>query len=100
MLPDNNPQRVCHNEVKETFAMHDMIVVGVVNEKTVYNQQTLTNLHTVSNYAESLDGVIADDLMSLANVDNITQEGPGTIRFEWMMKQPPENDAEAQYIQK
>ncbi|MGM0906283.1 MAG: efflux RND transporter permease subunit [Pseudomonadota bacterium] len=100
MLPDDNPQRVFHNEVKETFAMHDMIVVGVVNENTVYNQKTLTDLHTVSNYAESLDGVISDDLMSLANVDNITQEGPGTIRFEWMMKEAPENDAEAQYIQK
>ncbi|KTG28848.1 RND transporter [Idiomarina sp. WRN-38] len=99
MLPDNNPQRVFHNEVKETFAMHDMIVVGVVNENSVYNQQTLTDLHTVSNYAESLDGVVSDDLMSLANVDNITQEGPGTIRFEWMMKQPPENNAEARYIQ-
>jgi len=99
MLPENNPQRVFHNEVKETFAMHDMIVVGVVNENTVYNKNTLTDLHTVSNYAESMDGVISDDLMSLANVDNITQEGPGTIRFEWMMKQPPENDAEAQYIQ-
>lgn len=99
MLPDNNPQRVFHNEVKETFAMHDMIVVGVVNKNTVYNQETLTDLHTISNYAESLDGVIADDLMSLANVDNITQEGPGTIRFEWMMKQPPENDAETRYIQ-
>jgi len=99
MLPDDNPQRVFHNEVKETFAMHDMIVVGVVNENTVYNQKTLTDLHTVSNYAESLDGVISDDLMSLANVDNITQKEPGTIRFEWMMKQPPENDAEARYIQ-
>ncbi|MDV6328197.1 MMPL family transporter [Idiomarina sp. Sol25] len=99
MLPDDNPQRVFHNEVKETFAMHDMIVVGVVNENTVYNQKTLTDLHTVSNYAESLDGVISDDLMSLANVDNITQEKPGTIRFEWMMKQPPENYAEARYIQ-
>lgn len=99
MLPDDNPQRVFHNEVKETFAMHDMIVVGVVNENSIYNQQTLTDLHTVSNYAESLDGVVSDDLMSLANVDNITQEGPGTIRFEWMMKQPPENNAEARYIQ-
>lgn len=99
MLPDSNPQRVFHNEVKETFAMHDMIVVGVVNENSVYNQQTLTDLHTVSSYAESLDGVVSDDLMSLANVDNITQEGPGTIRFEWMMKQPPENNAEARYIQ-
>ena len=100
MLPDDNPQRVFHNEVKETFAMHDMIVVGVVNKNTVYNQKTLTDLHTMSNYAESLDGVISDDLMSLANVDNITQEEPGTIRFEWMMKQPPESNAEAQYIQK
>ena len=99
MLPDNNEQRIFHNQVKETFAMHDMIVVGVVNEKTVHNQNTLTNLHTISTYAESLNGVISDDLMSLANVDNITQEGPGTIRFEWMMKQPPENDAEARYIQ-
>ena len=99
MLPDDNPQRVFHNEVKETFAMHDMIVVGVVNENTVYNQKTLTDLHTMSNYAESLNGVISDDLMSLANVDNITQKEPGTIRFEWMMKQPPENDAEAHYIQ-
>ena len=99
MLPDDNTQRVFHNEVKETFAMHDMIVVGVVNENSVYNQQTLTDLHTVSSYAESLDGVVSDDLMSLANVDNITQEGPGTIRFEWMMKQAPENDAEARYIQ-
>ncbi|WP_286843849.1 hypothetical protein [Idiomarina sp. UBA4206] len=99
MLPDDNPQRVFHNEVKETFAMHDMIVVGVVNENTVYNQKTLTDLHTMSNYAESLNGVISDDLMSLANVDNITQKEPGTIRFEWMMKQPPENDAEARYIQ-
>ncbi|MCP1338179.1 efflux RND transporter permease subunit [Idiomarina sp. M1R2S28] len=79
--------------------MHDMIVVGVVNENTVYNQKTLTDLHTISNYAESLEGVISDDLMSLANVDNITQKQPGTIRFEWMMKQPPENDAEARYIQ-
>ena len=99
MLPDDNTQRVFHNEVKETFAMHDMIVVGVVNENSVYNQQTLTDLHTVSSYAESLDGVVSDDQMSLANVDNITQEDPGTIRFEWMMKQPPENDAEARYIQ-
>lgn len=100
MLPENNPQRVFHNEIKETFAMHDMIVVGVVNKNTVYNQKTLTDLHTVSNYAESLDGVISDDLMSLANVDNITQKEPGTLRFEWMMKDAPENNAEAQYIQK
>ncbi|MDV6316361.1 efflux RND transporter permease subunit [Idiomarina sp. HP20-50] len=98
MLPDNNPQRLFHNQVKQTFSMHDMIVVGVVNNNGVYNKQTLTDLHTLSNYAESLDGVISDDLMSLANVDNITQKSPGTIRFEWMMKQPPENDAEAQYI--
>ncbi|MCV6609682.1 MAG: hypothetical protein OIF55_02805, partial [Amphritea sp.] len=32
MLPHDNPARVFHDQVKETFGLHDMIVVGVVNE--------------------------------------------------------------------
>ena len=30
MLPEEHPQRVIHNEVKQTFSMYDAIVVGVV----------------------------------------------------------------------
>ncbi len=98
MLPGDNPARAFHNEVKERFNMHDMIVVGVVNEQSVYNPHTLAKLHSLSEFAEGLDGVIAPDLMSLSNVDNITQEDAGTLRFEWMMPEPPQTEAGAQTI--
>ncbi|AWL12473.1 Putative membrane protein [Saliniradius amylolyticus] len=100
MLPADNTQRVFHNAVKQRFSMHDTIVVGVVNEKGVYNPQTLGALHALTEYAEGIEGVIEADLMSLANVDNITQEDPGTIRFEWMMKTPPKDNAAAERIRK
>ena len=32
MLPQDQPSRVFHNKVKDDFALHDMLVVGVVNE--------------------------------------------------------------------
>lgn len=98
MLPADNPARVFHNEVKDRFDMHDMIVVGVVNDRSVYNPQTLANLHSLSEYAKDLEGVIASDLMSLSTVDNITQEGAGTLRFEWMMREPPQTQAQAESI--
>ncbi len=98
MLPADHPQRAFHNQAKETFAMHDMIVVGVVSENSIYTPATLTALHSVARFSEGLDGVIAADLMSLANVDNITQAEPGTIRFEWMMKSPPDSLEEARAI--
>ncbi len=93
MLPHDQADRVFHDVVKERFALHDMIVVGVVNDQNpngVYNKETLTDLHTLSNAVQKMDGVVRQDLMALDTVDNITQEGPGSIRFEWMMKMAPE----------
>lgn len=101
MLPHDQPDRVLHDEIKERFSLHDMIVVGIVNEQAsegIYNQQTLSNIVALTDFVEGLDGVIAKDLMSLSNVDNITQEGPGTIRFEWMMKNAPESAKDAAAI--
>jgi len=71
---------------------HDAIVVGIVNETDpdgIFNPRSLAALHQLSKSILELDGVIAPDLMSLAESDNISQAGPGTIRFEWMMKEAP-----------
>ncbi|MBN0986129.1 efflux RND transporter permease subunit [Amphritea pacifica] len=95
MLPADNPARVFHDHVKERFGLHDMIVVGVVNNSAggIYNQQSLSELQQLSDAIVQMDGVVSQDLMSLDRVDNISQEGPGTIRFEWMMKQVPTDQA-------
>ncbi len=93
MLPASQPERVLHNQTKEEFGLWDNIVVGVVNnthKNGIYNQRSLAELHELARGIESIDGVIAPDIMSLAHVDNITQEGPGTIRFSWMMNEAPQ----------
>lgn len=101
MLPADQEDRVRHNAIKDQFNLHDMIVVGVVNDRHehgVFNPNSLEAVHTLSNGISEIDGVIRQDLLSLATVDNIEQAGPGTIRFEWMMNTPPETQAQAEAI--
>lgn len=100
MLPHDQPERLVHDEIKKRFSLHDMIVVGVVNNSAdgIFNPSTLNNIEKITSHINDIDGVIQKDLMSLSNVDNITQEGPGTIRFQWMMKQAPTNSESAKAI--
>ncbi len=98
MLAADQTDRVFHNLVEDRFTLHDAIVVGVVNDSHpdgVFNAKSLAALHSLSASILELEGVVAPDLMSLAVVDNIGQEGPGTIRFEWMMREAPVTDAQA-----
>lgn len=92
MLPVDQVDRVFHNAVEDRFTLHDAIVVGIVNNSDpngIYNFESLAALHSLSNSILELEGVMKPDMMSLAVTDNITQEGPGTIRFEWMMRDAP-----------
>ncbi|MEQ9563917.1 MAG: RND transporter, partial [Woeseiaceae bacterium] len=101
MLPADQPQRMFHNAVEDRFSLHDAIVVGIVNEDDpngIFNVDSLAALHSLNNSILELDGVIAPDLMSIAQADNISQEDPGTIRFEWMMKTAPVTAQQAEDI--
>ena len=73
MLPADQQDRVIHDRIKEQFNLYDLIVVGMVNDtdpEGIYNTRTLSNLKTLSDRIEKLDGVIAHELMSLASVNN------------------------------
>lgn len=107
MLVYDHPVRVTNREQKEKFAIYDLMVVGVVNKNHangVFNPKTLTNVHDLSTYAKTLQwqdknddtvGVISIELISPSNVDNIEQGGPGTVKFDWLMPEPPTTDAQA-----
>jgi predicted RND superfamily exporter protein len=93
MLPAEQEDRVFHNEVKEEMALHDAIVVGLVEPEHpdgIYNPASLGALHRATEQILELEGVVARDLMALSVADNIDQAGPGTVRFEWLMPEPPE----------
>ncbi|MBV1786474.1 MMPL family transporter [Marinobacterium sp. D7] len=101
MLPHDQVDRVFHDQVKERFVLYDMIVVGMVNtesEAGIYNPKSLEALHRLSEQIGQMKGVVAKDMMALDRVDNITQEGPGTIRFEWMMRDAPTTLVQAAQI--
>ncbi len=104
MLDSAHPARTFHNKTKQDFNMHDAIVVGVVSaqdspEGSIYNKSSLSALHSLSLSILSIEGVITADVMSLSTVDNITQEGEGAIRFEWVMREKPATEEEAEDIQ-
>ncbi|MBK8971438.1 MAG: MMPL family transporter [Hahellaceae bacterium] len=106
MLRDDEPVRVLHNEMKRTFALNDMVVVGVVNKthpQGVFNPQTLRDIYDLTEFARTLqwereggqDGVVSIDLIAPSTVDHIQQEGLGSVRFEWLMAAPPQTAREA-----
>ncbi len=101
MLPADQGARVFHNRVKQKFTLYDMIVVGVVNERDpdgVFNPASLRHIGELTRAIERIDGVIRQDVLSISTVDNISQGGPGVVRFEWLMKTPPQTREEAQAI--
>jgi len=109
MLPASEGMRVFHNQMKREMALYDMVVLGVVNESHpdgVFNPETLGRIYELTEYARGLSwddpenpgrkaGVIEVDLIAPSRVENIVQDSPGTIRFEWLMPSPPANRAEA-----
>ena len=75
MLDRNEPVRLVHNEMKETFDLHDMIVVGIFREDGVYTRETLTRIVAITDEIKEIDGVLDDDVIALGEVDDISSEG-------------------------
>ncbi len=109
MLEPTEPVRIFHNAAKKQFELSDTIVVGVIKENDphgVFNPQTLAHVHALTQFAKTLryedpkqpgktTGVIEVDMVAPSVVDHMHQAGPGTIAFEWLMRQPPTTEAEA-----
>ncbi len=112
MLFYDDPERVFNRQQKQTFSLNDLLVVGVVNtndENGVFNKETLAHVYDLTEFAKSLqwqgmsedgqtaitEGVISVDLIAPSTVDNIEQGGPGAVKFDWLMSQPPATQAAA-----
>jgi len=109
MLSADEPVRVFHNANKQRFNLSDIVVVGVVNEvhpNGVFNAESLGHVYALAEYAKTLRwpdpedpeqtvGVIEIDLLAPSTVDHIAQGGPGEVRFEWLMPEPPATDEAA-----
>jgi predicted RND superfamily exporter protein len=109
MLSEDEAVRVFHDETKERFALSDIVVVGIVNNKHahgIFNPESLAKIFELTEFAKDLRwedkehpgkeiGVVEIDLLAPSTVDDISQGGPGTIKLEWLMKSPPTTQEQA-----
>jgi len=98
MLSADEPVRVFHDQTKKSFALSDIVVVGIINNKDpngVFNPQSLARVYELTEFAKTLRwqdkddpneqvGVIEVDLLAPSTVDHIGQGGPGVVTFEWL----------------
>ena len=105
MLSADEFVRIFHDRTKKDFNLHDVVVLGVVNEQHedgVFNPKTLKKIQILSEYAATLSDpkhperkVVARDLIAPNNIDNIEQAGPGQVKLDWLMKEAPTSREEA-----
>ncbi|MFP4105711.1 MAG: efflux RND transporter permease subunit, partial [Phycisphaerae bacterium] len=109
MLSHEEPVRVFHDRMKERLALHDIIVVGIVNEQQgIANPLSLRRTYELSQYIASLqwrkpdqpgqwEGVIRKDMIAPSVVDKSIPKG-GEISFSWFMQEPPKTKQQAEDI--
>lgn len=97
MLSHEDPARVAHREFKGEFALHDAIVVGVVddaNELGVFTPEALGNISKISEEILDIEGVIAKDLVSPITTDDI-RGGGGSLIIEPLLRKGAVSPEEA-----
>jgi len=109
MLSETEAARLFHNQTKKQFALNDIVVVGIINDKDphgVFNPSSLAKIYELTEFAKTLRwpdekkpsrqiGVVEVDLLAPSTVDHIGQGGPGEVKFEWLMHKPPATTTEA-----
>lgn len=97
MLYYDEPARVAHREFKDEFALHDAIVVGVVDNtrpEGVFTPEALGNIAAVTEEVMKIDGVIGYDLISPVTTDDIKGAG-GVLTVSPLMKKTVASPKEA-----
>lgn len=109
MLEKKEPARVVHNETKEEFNLSDTIVVGIINNRNedgVFNPESLERIYSLTQFAKTLrwrdekdlnrySGVVEADIIAPSVTEHMSQNGKGSIKFEWLMPKPPKSREEA-----
>jgi predicted RND superfamily exporter protein/outer membrane lipoprotein-sorting protein len=98
MLPESEPARVFHQQLKEEFDLKDFLVLGIVREAGMFEPGALARVAAITEEILELDGVIADDLIAPTEVDDISVQEGGVLRVAALMEEPPEEIEKARRL--
>jgi len=99
MLSEQNPVRLFHHEVKEHFGINDLLVLGIIRQDGVYQKDTLERANRITEKILTIDGVIAEDVMSFLTTDNV-ESGGGMLNIHRIADEVPEDPDEIEKIRR
>ncbi|MBI5057539.1 MAG: MMPL family transporter [Nitrospirae bacterium] len=100
MLPETSEVRIWNDEVDKTFSLYeDMIVVGIVNDKGILNQGTLSKIIRITDEILTIKGVAARDVNSFPTITNVSAE-ESALKVAPLMTEVPKDDTEMQSLRK
>jgi hypothetical protein len=91
MLEADQPDRVLYDRVKREFGIHDLIVVGIVDEAGIFRPAALERVARATEAIQTIKGVIIEDVISLTTTDNVKSEG-GLLDIHPVMREIPRSD--------
>lgn len=97
MLEPDQAERVFYDQVKKEFGIHDLIVVGIVDEKGVFRPDALARITQVIDEILKIKGVIIPDVVSLTTTDNI-KSAAGLLDVHPVMRRIPSSKTEIEEI--
>jgi hypothetical protein len=97
MLEEDQVDRVFYDKLKKEFGIHDLLVVGIVDEEGIFKPDILKRIANVTDDILKIKGVIIDDVVSLRTSNNVTSEG-GTLVVSRFMEKFPQSQKEIEEL--
>jgi len=91
MLEADQPDRVLYDRVKKEFGIHDMIVVGIVDDAGIFRSEALERVARATDAILKIKGVLITDVVSLTTTDNVKSAG-GLLDIHPVMREIPRSE--------
>jgi len=88
MLDADQADRVFYDQTKDEFGIHDLIVVGVVDDADVFRPESLDGIMRATTEILKIDGVIIEDVISPTTTDNVKSSG-GLLDIHPVLRELP-----------
>lgn len=98
MLSASEPARVLNGEKSAQFSLHDSIVIAIENDRSangIFTPTALSDVKSLSDFAATIDGVIAEDVFAPGTVEIAEPDAVGVVRLASIMPEVPTSQAAA-----
>ena len=100
MLPATSDVRVYNDSVERDFSLHkDTIVLGIINEKGIFNRTTLEKVARITDEILKFKGVVTRDVTGFTTVDDVISTGD-SITVKPLMTDVPKTTEEMDAFRK